>query len=169
MILRQPAAMLTVDQGLIIYREAPFRPALRLFIALIGLGIAFGIPAAWLANAHMGLPLVSLLVLGGVAVLSFGFGALLLALSLVSVTEVRIDPSADFVTRIRRGPLLNDRTQIPRTAIGPPVLTLRDGEDGPFPLLTLTLPRGRRLEMACFADRAEAEAWRDRITAALRG
>lgn len=159
--------MIAMDHGIITYRETPLPLALRVFIAVIGLGVGLGIPAAWLANASLSHPVWTWFLLGAVVIISAGFGGVLVILSLASATELRIDPGADSVTRIRRGPLVNDTTTYPRSLIGPPVLKMQDSEDGPYPVLRLPMPGKRSQEMANFANRAEAEVWLNRITAAL--
>ena len=159
--------MLSMDQGIILYRETPLPLALRGFIAFIGISCGLGIPAAWLANASLSMPLPALALLAVVVVVCPGFCVVLVGLALVSTTELRIDPALDSVTRTRRGPLLNDVNHFPRHGIGPPVVTMRDAEDGPFPVLRLPLQRGKWIEMASFSSRDEADLWRDRIAAAL--
>jgi hypothetical protein len=159
--------MLSIDQGIITYRETPLSWPLRAFIALIGLSTGIGIPAAWLANASFSMPLLSLTLLGVVVVTCAGFGALLIVITFASVNELRIDPADDCVTRTRRSPLVNGTTRIPRRDLGLPTVIMRDSDDGPFPILHLTFPGGRRFEMANFDTRAQAELWRDRIGATL--
>lgn len=160
--------MLTVDRGIITYREAQLPMALRLFTIFLGLGIAIGIPCAWTGNASLSDPPPILLLLAMVTLVSVGFGGFFVFLGLVSASELRIDPALPHVARIRRGPVLNDTRLIPRAAFGPPVVWMKDSEDGPFPILRLPLQGCRRIEMACFDSRAEAESWRDLIAGALR-
>jgi len=161
--------MLTVDRGIITYREAQLPVLLRLFTVFLGLSIVIGIPYAWTANASLSDPPPILLLLAVVTLVSVGFGGFFVFLGLVSASELRIDPALPLVTRIRRGPVLNDTTLIPRAAFGPPDVWMKDSvDDGPFPILRLPLQDRRRIEMACFDSRAEAEAWRDLIATALR-
>lgn len=159
--------MLTMEQGIITCREAQPPLALRLFIVFLGLGIAIGIPSAWTAGASLSDPPPILLLLAVITVVSVGFSGFFVFIGLVSATELRIDPALPQATRIRRGPALNDTTLIPRAAFGPPMVWMKDSEDGPFPILRLPLRDRRRIEMACFGSRAEAEAWRDLIARAL--
>lgn len=168
-IRRETGAMLTIEQGIITSRETPLPLALRLFAAFLGIGIGTVIPLAWLANAQAQTRAPVLVLLAVVVLVSVVFGAFLIFLSLSSRTEMRIDPAQPMVLRIRRGPILNDRTEIPRGCFGTPVVTMRDSEDGPFPVLTLPVQGRRRIQLAGFDSRAEAEAWRDLIARALSG
>ena len=160
--------MLTMDRGIITYRETPLPLALRLFSGLLGLGIATVIPLVWIGGASLATPPLLLALVAAVAAVAVGFGGFLIVLGLASATELRIDPAGP-ATRIRRGRLLNDSTPIPRDAFGPPEVRMKDSEDGPFPILHLPLQGRRRLELTGFDSRAEAEAWRGLIAAALRG
>src|SRR5690606_546242 len=90
-IARQTAAMLTVDRGIITYREAQLPVALRLFTIFLGLGIAIGIPCAWTANASLSDPPPILILLAVVTLVSVGFGGFFVFLGLVSASELRID------------------------------------------------------------------------------
>lgn len=159
--------MLTIEQGTITYRERPLSWLLRAFIAVLALGVGIGIPATWLANVGPATSLTVLALVALVVIVCVGFAAFMVLLLLASTTELWIDPSKASVTRIRRGPIRNDTTLIPRDSFGPPVVTMRDSEDGPFPILRLPLADRKRIEMTCFDSRAEAEAWRDVIAAAL--
>lgn len=160
--------MLTMDQGRITCRQTPLPLPLRLFIGFLGIGIGTVIPGAWISNVTAASPVPVLLLVALVTAVSVAFGVFLITVSLVSATELRIDPRGA-ATRIRRGPLLNDSVPIPRSAFGPPEVVMRDSvEDGPFPILRLPVQGHRRMEFTCFDTRAEAEAWRDLITQALR-
>lgn len=161
--------MLTVDRGIITYREAQLPLALRLFSGFLGLLIATGIPYVWIAGASLSTPPLLLLLVAVVTVVSVSLGSFFVFLSLVSASEIRIDPSLPQVTRIRRGPLLNDMALIPRTAFGTPEFWMKPSvEDDPTPMVLLPLQGRRRIEMVGFDSRAEAEAWRDLIATALR-
>lgn len=160
--------MLTMDENRITYRERPLPWPLRGFIAVLALGVGLGIPAAWLANVGMQTSWPVLALVAGIVLACGALGGFFLLLTLVSATELQIDPARPEVIRIRRGPLISDTRAIPRHSIGPPALIMRQAEDGPFPILRLPLPGGRPVEMACFDSRAEAERWRDAIAAALR-
>jgi hypothetical protein len=97
------------------------------------------------------------------------FALFLLRVLLASAIELQIDPQSPDVLRIRRGLILNDRTEIPRHSFGPPEIVMRQTEDGPTPMLRLPLPvRGRIIESTNFMNRAEAEGWCRAIAAALR-
>jgi len=159
--------MLTMDAGIITYRENPLPWPLRIFIAVLAVGTGIGIPAAWLANVSATTPLAVLALVAAVTIACAAFGLFLMLLVFVSTTELRIDPSQPDALRLRRGPVLNDSTAIPRRAFGLPAVTLRDSDDGPFPVLTLPVQGRRRIEMACFDSHAEAEAWRNLIARAL--
>jgi hypothetical protein len=167
-ISRQRTAMLTMDQGRITYRETPLPLALRGFIAVLAVGVGLGIPAAWLTNVttQTSWPVLALLVV--VVGVCLALGGFFLLLVLVSATELQIDPTQPDALRIRRGPVLNDRTPIPRRSFGSPEVVMRSSEDGDYPLLRLPLPGGSRIEMACFDSRTEAEGWCRAISAALR-
>ena len=160
--------MLTMDGNRITYRERPLPLPLRGFIAVLAFGVGLGIPAAWLANVGMQTRWPVLALVAVVVLVCAALGGFFLLLTLVSTTELHIDPALPDVRRIRRGPLLNDTKAIPRHRIGPPALIMRQAEDGPFPILRLPVPGGSPVEMACFDSRAEAERWRDAIAAALR-
>ncbi len=160
--------MLTMEQGIITYRETQLPVALRLFTGFLGLSIAIGMPYAWMANASLSDPPLILVLVSVVALVSVGFGGFFVFLGLISASEMRIDPALPQVTRIRRGPILNDTTLIPRSAFGQPEVRMKDSEDGPFPILRLPLEGRRRIEMVCFDSRAEAEAWRNLIAKALK-
>ena len=159
--------MLTMDRGIITCRQTPLPPALRLFSGFLGIGIGTVIPGAWISNVTAATPAPVLLLVALVTAVTVAFGVFLIVVSLVSATELRIDPRGG-ATRIRCGPLLNDRAQIPRSAFSPPEVVMRDSEDGPFPILRLPVQGHRRMEFTCFDTRAEAEAWRDVIARALR-
>ena len=157
-----------MDNNRITYQERPLPAVLRAVIAVLGFGVGLGIPSAWLANVGPETSVPVLILVAAVVLVSLTAGGFFLMLTLVSTTELQIDPTQPEVTRIRRGPLRNDTMAIPRQNIGPPALVMRKAEDGPFPILRLPLSGGRPIEMACFDNRAEAERWRDAIAAALR-
>jgi hypothetical protein len=159
--------MLTMDNGIITYRERALPGPLRSFIALLGFSVGLGIPAAWLANVNAQTSWPTLALVALVVVACTALGMLFVLLALVSAIELQIDPTAATVLRIRRGPLLNDTTKIPRGTFGTPVVIMRDSEDGPFPILQLPMAGRKRIEMACFDNRSEAEAWRKAIAVAL--
>ncbi len=160
--------MLTMNQGRITYCESPLPLLLRGFIGVIGLGVGLGIPGAWLANVNAQTSWAALAFVVIVVLVSALFGCVFILIALASATELRIDPTQPAVLRLRRGPLLNDSTAIPRHDFGPPTVIMRDSEVGPFPILRLSLAGRRRIEIACFDSSAEAERWRDTIAAALR-
>ncbi len=159
--------MLTMDQGIITSREAPLPLALRFFAAFLGIGIGTMIPLAWLVNVSDQTSAPVLVLVAAVVLASVAFGVFLIFVSLASATELRIDPAQASVLSTRRGPLVNDRLEIPRKNFGPPAVVMHDSEDGPFPILTLPVQGRRRLQLMDFDSRAEAEAWRDLIAKAL--
>lgn len=162
--------MLTIDGNAIIYKEKPLRPLLRTFIVLLGLGLAIMVPAPFIIHANWGslswtLPLVVFCIL-----FPIGVGIIFVLIGLVSATELRLDPATGRVDRRLRGPIVNRSDTFRLSDIAPPEVFMNDNSDGgPFPVLRLKLPDGRRLDMACFSDRREAELWRDRIIRLLAG
>lgn len=104
--------MLTMDRGIITCRQTPLPPALRLFSGFLEIGIGTVIPGAWISNVTAATPAPVLLLVALVTAVTVAFGVFLIVVSLVSATELRIDPRGG-ATRIRRGPLLNDTVPIP--------------------------------------------------------
>lgn len=124
--------------------------------------------ATFFANLSRATPPTLLALLGLICLATTAFAAFMAVLALAGTTEFQIDPASGSVLRVRQGPLLCDRTNLPKAAFGTPSVVMRDSEDGPFPILQLPMDGWRRpFEMACFDSRAEAELWRDRIAAAL--
>jgi len=160
--------MLTSDGKAIIYREKRIHPALRMFAVFLGLGLATVIPAPFVMHAQWGTPSPILLLAAFCIVFPIAVGALFVLIGLASSTELRLDPATRRAERRLRGPIVNRHESFRFSEMpAPEVVMCHNSEDGPFPILRLPLPRGRRLDMACFANRAEAEAWRDRIARPL--
>lgn len=156
--------MLTTQGRAIVYREEPLPLWLRAFILFLGLGLATAIPAPLVMHADWTtlwptLPLA--FVFGFVPIAA---GALFLCIGLVSATTMRLDPVTGLATRILRGPVVNRTERFRLDTLALPVVSMHEAtEEPPFPVLRLELPRGGAVERACFSDRAEAEAWRERI------
>ncbi|MFT4151125.1 MAG: hypothetical protein QM656_13085 [Paracoccaceae bacterium] len=162
--------MLTMDGDAILYRERQLPVVLRVFAVVLGLGIATVIPLAFLINLRPGMSALTLLVVGACVLFPLVIGPFFILIGLVSATELRLDPATGRATRILRGPVVNRRDSFALSDISVDQVAMRDSEDGPFPILRLHLPGWRRwLDMACFDNRAEAEAWRARILSTLRG
>ena len=91
--------MLTMDENRITYRERPLPWALRGFVAVLGLGVGLGIPASWLANVgtQTGWPMLALVA--AVVLVCGALGGFFLLLTLVSATELQIDPCLLYTSR----------------------------------------------------------------------
>lgn len=150
------------------YVEPPLPLALRGFVLVLAFGVGGIIPAVFLSHVSLSTPPMHLLVVAVICLATTVFAGFMVILAFVSATELQIDPRCDSVLRVRRGPILRSSQALPRADFGAPRLEMHESEDGPFPILRLPVAGLRRpLEMACFADRAEAEVWRERIAAAL--
>jgi len=162
--------MLTQDAETIVYREKPLPLLLRLFALLLAVGLVTVVPAPFVIHADWTTPssmwLLAILCIGFSASVGIAFAVI----ALVSATELRLDGRSGTATRVLRGPIVNRSDDYRLAEFGMPVVTMRESsDDGPFPILNLPLPGGRKVQMACFADRAEAECWRDRIAMLLSG
>lgn len=167
MISSQSRPMLVQDANIITYREQSLPLLLRLFIGVLSLAIGLLLPLTWIINVNGQTSVPVLMLVASVTLLSVVFGAFLARVALVSATELHIDPSAPHVIRTRRGPWLNDVSQLPRRSFAPPELIMRDSEDGPYPILRLRHSGRKLLDIACFDGPSEAEAWRKAIVRAL--
>jgi hypothetical protein len=159
--------MLSEINGTILYRELRMNIALRLFIGLLGLFIALGVPMPFFVHFE-GLnsfwAILIAIVATSAAVL---FGTAMLAISLNSTHELHLNPHDQTAIRTRRGPVINDQVSFPLATLTPPDLVMRKSEDGPFAVLHMRMPDGKRMSMSNFATRAEAEDWQQRITRLL--
>ncbi len=160
--------MIREEQHAILFRQKSPPLALRLFAIVLGLGIATVIPAPFIIHADWSQWSATLLLVLACIIIPPVIGGVFIIIGLVSATDLRIDAARGEVTRIMRGPILRRHECYPFTAIAPPELTMRDSEDGPYPILKLRLPRWPVVEMCDFAHRAEAEYWQDRITQMLQ-
>ena len=159
--------MLTTEGRAIIYRETPLPLGLRLFILLIGLSVGIGVPLPFVVHAAWGTPDPVLLLAIVFILAPLAFGGFLVACALWSASDVRLDPEAGRAERTLRGPIVNRHESFPLGDVAVSEVVMRDSDDGPWPLLRLLLPRGRKLDITCFTSRDEAEAWRARIAATL--
>lgn len=160
--------MLVQEQDAIVYREKPLNLPLRLFILVLAAGLTIVVPAPFVIHADWSSFSPTLLLAAACIAFSVSVGLFFLVVALVSATELRLDGRTGQAVRILRGPIVNRHDCYPLAGFGKPDIAMRDSsEDGPYPILTLKLPTGGALTMACFADRAEAELWRDRIAALL--
>ena len=159
--------MLIEHERAIIYRQRPLPLPLRLFILVLGLGIGIMIPIPFMIHADWGTPSPTLLLAALCIIVPVVLGSFFVILSFVSSTELRLDPTAGCAVRIMRGPFLKRHETYPFSALTPPVLIMRDSEDGPYPVLRLRLPKWPVVEMSDFSGRPEAEKWRERIAAVL--
>lgn len=159
--------MLTVEGETIIYSEQQLPLLLRLFVLILGLCVATGIPLPFLIHADWRSPDPTLVLAVIFIVFPLAVGGFLVAVSLWSASEVRLDPRAGRAERTLRGPILNRDEEFPLSDLSLSEVVMRDSDDGPYPLLRLTLPRGLPIDIACFTNRAEAERWQSRIAATL--
>jgi len=160
--------MLVQEQDAIIYRERPLGLPLRLFILVLAAGLTIVVPAPFLIHADWASFSPTLLLAAACIAFAVSVGLFFLVVAFASATELRLDGRTGQAVRILRGPIVNRRDCYPLAQLGAPDVSMRESsEDGPYPILTLPLPTGGALTMACFADRAEAELWRDRIAALL--
>jgi hypothetical protein len=160
--------MLIQEQDAIVYRETPLNLPLRLFILVLAAGLTIVVPAPFLIHADWTSFSPTLLLAAACIAFAVSVGIFFLVVALVSATELRLDGRTGQAVRILRGPVVNRRDCYPLSQFGEPDVSMRESsEDGPYPILTLKLPTGGALTMACFADRAEAELWRGRIATLL--
>ena len=150
------------QNGVIRYRSE-FAAWARVFVGLIGIALALCGPATMISIAAPAWSLsFALSVFTGVALLLFGLFALTVSLSAAMTLDFRLSDHVLVVST--RGPLTRSRTEYDFAAVSGPTLTMRDSEDGPYPVLGMTV-RGRRsgLEMTGFASAEEARLWQKRI------
>ncbi len=166
-VLCELEAMLSIEDETIVYRQAQLPWALRLFMLVLGLSIAVCMPLPFLIHLNWLRP--SPLFLLGVLFIAapLAFGGFLVTAAVWSATELRLDPTKRTATRILRGPFVNRSDEFALADIRVSEVVTRNSEDGPYPLLHLSMPGRRRLDMVGFIDRAEAERWRSRIECAL--
>jgi hypothetical protein len=159
--------MLTEQGQAIIFRQGRLPLALRLFTLVLGLGVGIAIPVPFVIYPDWGTPSLTLLVAVFCIVFPAAVGAVFVVMALASSTELRLDPATGAATRILRGPVLRRRETYPLSALEPPVLIMRDSEEGAYPVLRMRLPKWPVVEMCDFSGRAEAEAWQARIASLL--
>ena len=160
--------MLIFDGDAIVYRERPLPLALRLFAGFLGLGIAIVIPTPFIIHADWTTLSPSLALAAASIVAPLLIGPFFVVIALASATELRLDPATGWADRRQWGPVINRRDRFRLSEMAAPEVIMRESsEDGPFPILRLNLPARGKLDMACFADQAEAEHWRDRIARVL--
>ncbi|MCF1707631.1 hypothetical protein L0V05_02255 [Tabrizicola sp. J26] len=160
--------MLSIEDQTIVYRQPQLPWALRLFMLILGLSLAIGMPLPFFIHLDWLTPSPMILIGLAFMVIPPAMGGFLLAAALWSAAELRIDPATGWAQRILRGPFVNRSDQFPLADLAVSDVIMRDSDDGTYPLLRVSMPGRRRLDMACFFDRAEAEQWRARIERALR-
>ncbi len=159
--------MLNIDGQTIIYRQQQLPLPLRLFMLVLGLSLAIGLPLPFLVYPDWSTPDPILLIAVIAIAVGLGMGGFLTAAALWSASELRLDPATGRADRTLRGPLVNRHESFPLSALTLSDVILRDSDDGPYPLLRLSLPRGLPLDIACFLNRDEAERWQRKIAATL--
>lgn len=156
--------MLAYEGNAIVYRERPLPWGLRLFIIVLAFGVGLGVPAPFVIHADWSKPSPVLILVLACIIFSAMVGAFFLLMGLASATELRFDPATRRVWRRLRGPVVNRQDSFAFADIPPPKVIMRPSEDGPFAVLRVTLPGWwRRLDMACFDSRAQADRWCNRI------
>jgi hypothetical protein len=159
--------MLTIDGRTIIYRQPQLPLPLRLFMLVLGSSLAIGLPLPFLFYPDWTTPDPILLIAAFAILAGLGMGGFLIAAALWSASEVRLDPATGRADRTLRGPLVNRHESFPLSALTLSDVILRDSDDGPYPMLRLSLPRGLPLDIACFINRDEAERWQRKIASTL--
>lgn len=160
--------MLTLDGETIVYREQQLPLLLRLFTLVLGLALATMIPIPFIIHADWTTPSLVLLVAALCIVAPILLGSFFVLISLVSATELRLDPTTGWADRTLRGPIINKKDRFRLSEMSPPEAFMRDTDDDPIAILRLRLP-GRRwkIDMPGFSSLADAQRWRDLITQAI--
>ncbi|TDR94824.1 hypothetical protein [Enterovirga rhinocerotis] len=154
--------------GGLIYREEKLSLAARVFAGTIGLSM-FGGCAIFL---HLGrwFPPAWTDAIAVVAILAFaGVGAVGLFIAFSARKTLDFDAERRVIRRDVVSPLGSWRDEIPFARVEGIALHLRETEDGPFPLVRLTVAGARRpVELAGLGTPPQADAWRERIEALLK-
>jgi hypothetical protein len=159
--------MLTLDGQTITYRQPQLSLPLRLFMLVLGLSLAIGLPLPFVIYPDWTHPEPMLLIAVIAIAAGLGMGGFLIAAALWSANELRLDPATGRADRTLRGPLVNRSESFPLSSLALSEVIMRDSDDGPYPLLRLTLPRGLPVDIVCFLNRDEAERWQRKIAATL--
>ncbi|MGV3548273.1 hypothetical protein [Rhizobium sp.] len=151
----------------VITHSSRFPAWARIFVGVLGAVTVLLGPATMISIAAPGWTLsFALTVFTGTALFLFGVFALVVSLSAAVTLEFRIAERLLVVTK--RGPLGRSRAQYGFDDVREPSLSMRDSEDGAYPVLTLRVGSSHaRLEMTGFADEGDARRWLGRIADVL--
>lgn len=159
--------MLTETESEISYRETPMPISLRLFSFVLGLGLALVTPAPFILHTDWTAPSLTWILACVCIVAPVALGCFFVTVSFASATEFRLDVERRRAVRTITGPIFNRNEIYQFSEIAPPILVMRDSDDGPYPVLRMHLPRRPVVEFVDFVGRAEAETWQTRITTVL--
>lgn len=155
--------MIVEEDGRILCREGPMPLALRGFALVLALGCGGVIPYVFLSNLRWDTPVTHRLIVLGCALFALMVGAFLLLVALVRPVTLALDPVAGQVIRSRSGDPRKVLARFALSDLPQPQVLMRDSEEGVYPVLRLSLPRGRPFDATGFRDPDEAEVWRARI------
>lgn len=160
--------MIKMDGHQLVYWEEPLPLWLRAFTIFLGGTLVIAFPATIIAAGGLSPFTFGLLIVAVCVAAAMALGCFFIFIGFVSATELTIDPVAKTVVRGLYGPIINRTDRFVLSEIELPVVYIRKSqEEDDQPILRLVLPRGR-VEMACFANKAEADAWAERIKQLLR-
>ncbi len=160
--------MISQEGGRILCREGRVPWPLRLFALVLALGCGGMIPAVFLTHLRWETPPLVMLVVFGCVAFALFVGGVMLLVALVRPMDLVLDAATGEVTQLRHGALREAVDRFRLADLPLPQVVMRDSEDGVYPALRLTMPRGRAFEVTDLRDRAEAEMWRDRIGAIIK-
>lgn len=166
---KPPDRPISYDGRAIIYKEKPLPLLLRLFALILGVGLCLVIPAPFIIHTDWTTLSWTAIIVVFCICFPVVVGGFFILIGLVSATELRLDPASGYAMRILRGPLVNRSERLRLSDFGAPEIVIRESEDGPYAILRLSLPKGKKLDMACFDSEEDARHWRDRVEAVLSG
>ena len=158
--------MIAMEGDVLVYRER--LPLWQRAVAIVlGITVAVGIPAVFLVLADWTQLTQTLLLAVPFIVFPIALGGFFVFMGLVSATRLRMDPNSGLAERQLFGPVINRTDRFPLSEVKPPDIFLRRSrEEDSMPVLRLSLPRGC-IEMMCFCDLADAQAWEAQINRIL--